>query len=177
MLTFFSILSKVNIMKNMHHLKYACRFDLLGNSFCCVVSYLCSGNFWGFPWKTPRKGSSFWEVATQHFFEFFKHFQTSFSVEHLWEHLCIHHYVQYASVCFPVTLVFPYSVYAKIRVKEYWYSRIFDAVCIYILNSFKFFLGSFLDRYKVFLPNLVLCIGFLLSAFFFMLVTSSRLVK
>ena len=98
MLTFFSILSKVNIMKNMHHLKYACRFDLLGNSFCCVVSYLCSGNFWGFPWKTPRKGSSFWEVATQHFFEFFKHFQSSFSVEHLWRHLCVHHYVQYASV-------------------------------------------------------------------------------
>ena len=98
MLTFFSILNKVNIMKNMHHLKYACRFDLLGNSFCCVVSYLCSGNFWGFPWKTPRKGSSFWEVATQHFIEFFKHFQSNFSVEHLWGHLCAHHYFQYASI-------------------------------------------------------------------------------
>ena len=100
MLTLFSILNKVNIMKNMHHLKDACRFDLLGNSFCCVVSYFCSGNFWGFLWKTPRTGSSFWEVATQHFFEFFKHFQSNFSVEHLWGHLYVYHYVQYAIYMF-----------------------------------------------------------------------------
>ena len=43
-----------------------------------------------------------------------------------------------------------------------------------IFHSLIFLLGSFLDKYKVFLPNLILCIGFLLSAFSLMLVTRSR---
>ena len=58
------------------------------------------------------------------------------------------------------------------------YINIFQQVRKYLYNSlFNFLLGSFFDRYKVFAPNLVLCIGFLLSAFSFMLVTHSRLVK
>ena len=94
-------------------------FVLLVTSSRGALRDTYSGNFCEFSWKTSKKERSFWEVATQHFFRFFNNFQNSFSVEHFMKafmcrSLCT--ICQYTG--FPMNRVFPYSVYAKIPLRE-----------------------------------------------------------